>query len=69
MLNLPYISFTCVLFSFQMSAVLSSQSVSHEQMVAVMKKSWFEWNYLIDPHTATGMHVAYNENRYDLNLW
>jgi threonine synthase len=46
-----------------MSALLSSHSVSHEQMVNIMKKSWFEWKYLIDPHTATGMHIACNENR------
>ncbi|XP_028413697.1 threonine synthase-like 2 [Dendronephthya gigantea] len=44
----------------KMSAVLSSQSVSQEQILNIMKKSWCEWKYLIDPHTATGMHFAFN---------
>lgn len=48
-----------------MSAVLSSYSVSHEEMMDIMKKSWFEWKYLIDPHTATGVHFAYNKKRYE----
>ena len=49
-------------FFFQMAALFTSYSVSHEQIVNIIKKSWFDWKYLIDPHTATGMHFACNEN-------
>ena len=50
-----------------MSALFSSYSVSHEEMLNVIKKSWFEWKYLIDPHTSTGMHFAWNVKRLEIN--
>lgn len=38
--------------------ILCSMSVCHNEIVDMMKKSWFEWHYLLDPHTAIALSVA-----------
>ena len=47
-----------------MGKLISSKSVSHKEIVDMMTMSWFQWNYLLDPHTAIGMSVAIQEKRY-----
>jgi hypothetical protein len=51
-----------------MAIGIRSFSVDHDQMINIMKRSWSEWKYLIDPHTATAMHAACCEKRYVLHI-